>query len=76
MKHYEIVIFPEQGKPGKSTGRKYKTEAGANRRARELSLSNASAMVRREDHDDDYPDTIYSSAPVCQWEHGAPVRTW
>lgn len=76
MTYYTITIFPEEGKSGKSTGRKYKTEAGANRRARALSMTNASVMVRRDDHDDDYPDTIYSSAPLCEWEHGAIVRDY
>lgn len=76
MTCYAIIVFPEKGKSGKSTGRTYKTEAGANRRARELSMENASVMVRRDDHDDDYPDTIYVSSPLYTWEHGAIVRDY
>lgn len=76
MTYYAIVIFPEKDKNGKTIGRTYKTVAGANRRARALSMENASVMVRREDRDDDCPDTIGSSAPLYAWEHGAIVRDY
>lgn len=76
MTCYTITIFPEQGKPGKSTGRKYKTVAGANRRARELSMENASVMVQRADRDDDYPEEFYIYSPLYTWEHGAIVRDY